>query len=187
MRHFVNKAAKHQHASSIVNFSVVNNAGIFGRLSCRATRSPFCFVTGDFGRRDDTQNVLFVSQRRQARQQKSCAEVAAIDTAIQDRRTHSESLLAQSLRQLSITPGTLRHAVLNQQLGLHSPFSKNLRLRRHRRGLGVERKRASLACEHLLKFVLPASGLYELESILTHLVSSCLYVSPNCLEATFNA
>lgn len=187
MRHFVNKAAKHLRASLIVNFSFVGNTGLFKSLSCPAIRSPSCFVAGDFGRCEDTQNVVFVPQHSQTRQKKSCAEIAAIDTAIQDRRTHSESFPAQSLRQLSITPGTLCHAVLNQQLGLHSPFSKNLRLRWHRRGLGAERKRASLACEHLLKFVLPASGLYELESILTHLVSSCLYVSPNCLEATFNA
>lgn len=181
MRYFLNRARKQRHAfrSSIY-------LDISGSLSSAACSAP-CPVAGDFGLVDDADDVVFVPECCQARHKKCCAEVTAIHAAIEDSRTDFESLGLQGCCQLTVSPLSLRHAEPEYKFGLYPPSSQASSLSWSRNELGVERQRPASSFRHLLQFKLLRGRQRHLKSIVTQIISGCLHVRPNCVEATLNA
>lgn len=73
-------------------------------------------------------NVCSVSQNRQAGQQKSCIEIAAIDASVDGRPIPSDTHRIQGFGQLPVAPCSLPHPSLNQQFCLEAPFLQDLGL-----------------------------------------------------------
>lgn len=136
---------------------------------------------------DDFNDVRSISQDRQASQQKSCIEVAAIDAPVDDWSTPSDTSGIQGFSQLAVAPAALHHSPLNQAFRLEPPFVDNQRLRFDQTGVCIGRKWAPLGSIHLLTRHFLDELKRQLKSILTQRNSSYLYVCPNYLEAISNA
>lgn len=132
-------------------------------------------------------NVCSVSQNRQAGQQKSCIEIAAIDASIDCRPTSPDSHRIQGFGQLPVAPRTLQHSPLNQQLSLETPFVHYFRLGFCPACAGVNRQGTSFSYTHFRQCGVLGDPEGQLGSILSHLNSSYLYLSPNYFEVTVNA
>jgi len=132
-------------------------------------------------------NVSTVSQNRQAGQQKSCIEIAAIDAPVDGWPIPSDAHRIQGFCQLPVAPCTLLHSSLNQQLRLEAPFVHHLGLGFYIACLGIKRQRASFTYTHFQRHDLMGYVDGQLKSILSHVTSSYLYLSPNYFEVTVNA
>ena len=132
-------------------------------------------------------NVRSIPQDRKASQEKSGVEIAAIDATVNDRPTPPDTHCIQGFGQLPVTPRTLLHSTLNQQLRLKAPFVHHLRLRFCQSGVGIKRQGTSLTYIHFRQSYFLGGLNSQLKSILSHTTSSYLYLSPNYFEAKTNA
>lgn len=132
-------------------------------------------------------NVPPVTQDRQASQEKSGIEIAAIDAPIDGRPIPSDTHRIQSFGELPIAPRAPLHSSLNQQFSLESPIVHHFRLGFYAAGVGIQRQGTSLTYAHFRQrdFLGYVDG--QLKSILSHSASSCLYLCPNYFEVRVNA
>lgn len=178
------KKSAPKHTKTLQNYCCTSFSGYFTR--------HFFQLNGGLAARSWNQlghlnNVRTVSQNRQAGQQKSCIEIAAIDASIDGWPIPSDAHRIQGFGQLPVAPFTLLHSPLNQQLSLETPFVHYLGLGFYVAGLGIKRQRASFTYTHFQRHDLLGYVDDQLKSILSHLISGYLYLRPNYFEVTINA
>ena len=178
------KKSAPKHIKKLQNHCCTGFSGYFTRHFCQLNAGLAARSWKQLGR---LSNVRSVSQNRQAGQQKSCIEIAAIDASIDVRPIPSNAHRIQGFGQLPVAPCTLLHTPLNQQLSLETPFVHYLGLGFYVAGLGINRQRASFTYTHFQRHDLLGYVDGQLKSILSHVTSSYLYLSPNYFEVTVNA
>lgn len=159
-------------------------SGYFTRHSCLLNGGLAARSWNQLGRLN---NVRSVSQNRQAGQQKSCIEIAAIDAPVDGRPIPPNTHRIQSFGQLAVAPLTLLHSPLNQQLRLEIPFIHHLGQGFCAVGVGIKRQGTSFTYTHSRQRDFLGAPKRQLKSILSHTTSSHLYLSPNYFEVRVNA
>lgn len=173
-----------KHIKTLQNHCRTRFSGYFTRRFCQLNGGLASRSWNQLGRLN---NVRTVSQNRQAGQQKSGIEIAAIDAPIDGRPTPSDTHRIQGFGQLAVAPVTLLHPSFNQQFRLEAPLVHHLRLRFYQSGVVINRQRTSFTYTHFQRHDLLGYVDDQLKSILSHLTSSYLYLSPNYFEVRVNA
>lgn len=178
------KKSAPKHIKTLRSHCSTSFSGYFtghsGQLNCGLTARSWNQLGG-------LNNVRSVSQNRQAGQQKSCIEIAAIDAPVDGWPIPSDAHRIQGFGQLPVAPCTLLHSPLNQQLSLETPFVHYLGLGFYVAGLGIKQQRASFTYTHFQRHDLLGYVGDQLKSILSHITSGYLYLRPNYFEVTVNA
>lgn len=170
------KALRNHCCTSLSRFFTGHFRPLTGRLTARGRHH--------LGGRN---NVRSVPQYRQAGQQKSGIEIAAIDAPIDGRPIPPDTHRIQGFGQLAVAPVTLLHPSFNQQFRLEAPLVHYLRLRFYQSGVVINRQRTSFTYTHFRRCDFQGDRGGQLESILSHATSSYLYLSPNYFEVRVNA
>lgn len=178
------KKSAPKHIKTLQNHCCTSLSGYFTRHFCLLNGGLVARSWNQLGRLN---NVRTVSQNRQAGQQKSCIEIAAIDAPVDGRPIPSDAHCIQGFGQLPVAPCTLPHTPLNQQLSLDPPFVHYLGVGFYVAGLGIKRQRTSFTYTHFQRHDLLGYVADQLKSILSHLTSGYLYLRPNYFEVTVNA
>lgn len=173
-----------KHIKTLQNHCRTRFSGYFTRRFCQLNGGLASRSWNQLGRLN---NVRTVSQNRQAGQQKSCIEIAAIDAPVDGWPIPSDAHRIQGFGQLPVAPCTLLHSPLNKQLSLETPFVHYLGLGFYVAGLGIKRQRTSFTYTHFRRCDFQGDRGGQLESILSHATSSYLYLSPNYFEVRVNA
>lgn len=107
-----------------------------------------------------------------AGQQKTCAEISAVDTSIDDRRAPFDAEPLQAVRQVFISPLEGAHRSLQQHACQISPFLYCLGFRLFLAGLICQRNRPAWLAHGYVRLFM---GSWILESILTQWLVPYLY------------